>query len=96
MAGEAIQVTDLQGFPLQHSTIQALPPLLIEEPRLSRRERIASSLVVIAVHALLAYGALYFSVRNELVQLPPSLSVRLLPMLEEKKPEALISYGSAI
>lgn len=89
MAGEAIQVPDLQGFPLQHSATQALPPLLIEEPRPPRRERIVSSLVVIAVHVLLAYGALYFSVRNELVKLPPSLSVRLLPMLEEKKPEAL-------
>ena len=89
MASEAVQVTDLQGFPLQTAAVHALPPILVDDPRPSHSERIATSIVVIAIHLLLAYGALYFSVRNELVQLPPSLSVRLLPMLEDKKPETL-------
>jgi protein TonB len=33
---------------------------------------------------MLAYAMLYVSVRNELIELPPSISARLLPMIEEK------------
>lgn len=38
---------------------------------------------VVGLHLLLIYAALYLSVSNELIELPPSISVRLLPMLEE-------------
>lgn len=39
------------------------------------------------VHLLLLYGVLYISVKNDLIQLPPSISARLLPLAEEKKVE---------
>ena len=67
----------------------ALPPLVLAEPKPSALERAAHWAIVVAGHLALVYGALYFSVRNDLVQLPPSLAVRLLPAVEEKKPEAL-------
>lgn len=69
-------------------TTAALPPLIVDEtpPRLG--ERLVRWAVVVAVHGVLAYLALYISVRSEVIQLPVALTVRLLPMLEEKKPEA--------
>lgn len=66
-----------------------LPPLRVEAPPLSLRERVAYWAIVVAGHLAVGYGALYLSVRNDLVQLPSSLSVRLLPMIEERKPEVL-------
>ena len=65
----------------------ALPPLDCAEIRPSLGERLVNGAVVVALHLLLAYGALYLSVKNDLIQLPPSISVRLLPMMEEKKIE---------
>ena len=65
----------------------ALPPLDCAEIRPSLGERLVNGGVVVALHLLLAYGALYLSVKNDLIQLPPSISVRLLPMMEEKKVE---------
>lgn len=44
--------------------------------------------LAILVHALLLYAVLYISVKNNLIQLPPSISARLLPLAEEKKIEA--------
>jgi len=43
--------------------------------------------LAILVHLLLLYGVLYISVKNDLIQLPPSISARLLPLAEEKKVE---------
>lgn len=63
-----------------------LPPLAPEQPPLPLAERVVHGLVVLLIHGVLAYGLLYASVRNDLVQLPASLSVRLLPMLEDKNP----------
>lgn len=65
----------------------ALPPLDCAETPPSLGERLVNGGVVLALHLLLAYMALYLSVSNELIQLPPSVSVRLLPMIEEKKVE---------
>lgn len=44
--------------------------------------------LAILVHVLLLYAVLYISVKNELIQLPPNISARLLPLVEEKKIEA--------
>lgn len=63
-----------------------LPPLTPERPALPLAERVTRWLVVVLVHGVLAYGLLYVSVRNDLVPVPASLSVRLLPMLEDRKP----------
>ncbi len=65
----------------------ALPPLDCSETRPSLGERLGNGAVVVALHLLLGYAALYLSVKNDLIQLPPSISVRLLPMMEEKKVE---------
>ena len=63
-----------------------LPPLRRSavEPPFGRR--LANLALVVVLHAGLLYLALYVSVRNELIDLPPSISVRLLPMLEERPP----------
>ena len=63
----------------------ALPPLDCAEIRPSLGERLVNGGIVLALHLLLGYMVLYLSVKNELIQLPPSISVRLLPMMEEKK-----------
>ena len=64
-----------------------LPPLDCSETSPSWGERLVSWLTVLGLHLLLGYAALYLSVKNDLIQLPPSISVRLLPMIEEKKVE---------
>ena len=51
---------------------------------MSRGERLANATMVVLLHVMLAYAMLYVSVKNELIQLPQSISVRLLPMIEEK------------
>jgi len=65
-------------------TALVLPPLDCREKPLSRSERLANATMVVLLHVLLAYAMLYVSVKNELIALPPSISVRLLPMIEEK------------
>lgn len=65
-----------------------LPPLDRTAIEPSLGERLFSVAIVLALHLLLLYAALYLSVKNELIDLPPSISVRLLPMLEAKKAEA--------
>lgn len=67
----------------------ALPPLDDRERPASAAERLGSAAVVVALHLLLAYALLYVSVRNELIELPSSISVRLLPMVEEKAAKPL-------
>lgn len=64
-----------------------LPPLDCSEVPPSAFERLAHLALVVGLHLLLGYAALYLSVKNELIQLPSSISVRLLPMIEEKKLE---------
>ena len=56
-------------------------------PALSAVERALRWALVVALHGLLLWGALVVSVRQEILTLPPSIAVRLLPLLEEKKPE---------
>lgn len=68
-------------------TAVALPPLDCSEARPALGERLINAGVVLALHLLLVYAALYLSVKNDLIQLPPSISVRLLPMTEETKVE---------
>lgn len=65
-------------------TAVVLPPLDCQEKPLSRGERLANATMVVLLHVVLAYAMLYVSVKNELIQLPQSISVRLLPMIEEK------------
>lgn len=65
-------------------TVVVLPPLDCREVPLARGERLANVALVVLLHLLVAYAMLYVSVKNELIQLPPSISVRLLPMIEEK------------
>ena len=65
----------------------ALPPLDCSETLPSWGERLVSWLTVLGLHLLLGYAVLYLSVKNDLIQLPQSISVRLLPMIEEKKVE---------
>jgi protein TonB len=65
-------------------TAVALPPLDLRELPLSPGERMANVALVMLLHMLLAYGMLYLSVKNELIALPPSISARLLPMIDEK------------
>lgn len=64
-----------------------LPPLDCSEPHASTGERLLNLGIVVGLHLLLGYGVLYLSVKNELIDLPPSISVRLLPMIEERKVE---------
>lgn len=64
-----------------------LPPLLRDERRPSLSEQALRWAIVLVLHLALGYVALYVSVRNDIIALPPSIAVRLLPMLEEKKPE---------
>lgn len=65
-------------------TAVVLPPLDCREVPLARGERLANVALVVLLHLLVAYAMLYVSVKNELIQLPPSISVRLLPMIEDK------------
>lgn len=65
-------------------TALVLPPLDCREVPLSRGERLANATLVVLLHLALAYAMLYVSVSNDLIALPPSISVRLLPMIEEK------------
>ncbi|MFZ2971838.1 MAG: energy transducer TonB [Ferribacterium limneticum] len=65
-------------------TAVVLPPLDCREQALSRGERLANATMVVLLHVMLGYAMLYASVKNDLIQLPPSISVRLLPMIEEK------------
>ena len=66
----------------------SLPPLERSAVEPSFGERLFNVAIVLGLHLLLLYAALYLSVKNELIDLPPSISVRLLPMLEERPREA--------
>lgn len=58
----------------------ALPPLHpVREPS-SAGQRIVGLALVLGLHLGLAYLALYLSVKNDIVELPPSIAVRLLPL----------------
>lgn len=61
-----------------------LPPLDCSAVQPSPGERLLQIAIVVGLHLLLLFAALYLSVKNELIELPPSISVRLLPMLDEK------------
>lgn len=65
-------------------TAAVLPPLDCREKPLAPGERLANAALVILLHLMLAYAMLYVSVRNELIALPPSITARLLPMIDEK------------
>lgn len=65
-------------------TAVVLPPLDCREVPLAHGERLANVALVVLLHLLVAYAMLYVSVKKELIQLPPSISVRLLPTIEEK------------
>lgn len=67
-------------------TDTALPPLVVEETPASPTERLLRWVLVIALHGVVAYVLLLASVRSEVISLPPNISVRLLPMQEEKPP----------
>ena len=69
-------------------TALVLPPLDCRERTPSAGERVVNAAIVVLLHVLLAYAMLYVSVRNELIELPSSISARLLPMIEEKKEPA--------
>lgn len=69
-------------------SVVILPPLACGERPVSPGERALNLLAVFLLHAVLAYGLLFISVKNELISLPPSISVRLLPMIETPVTEA--------
>lgn len=64
-----------------------LPAFRLTPPRPTLVERLLTWGLAILVHVLLLYAVLYISVKNDLIQLPPSISARLLPLAEEKKVE---------
>lgn len=71
----------------QTLTLPELPPLHSWGARPRLAERLLTWSLAVLVHLLLLYGVLYISVKNDLIQLPPSISARLLPLAEEKKVE---------
>lgn len=62
-----------------------LPPLALDEPRPAAGERLLRWGTVGLLHLGLLYGALHVSVKHDLVPLPPSIAVRLLPQAEVRK-----------
>ena len=72
----------MADFPLN----VALPPLTRTEVRPPLVQRVLHAGLVVFVHLVLGYAALYWSVKQELIALPPSISVRLLPLAEAPKP----------
>ena len=68
--------------------LAGLPPLDTGENPCSRREQVVNLLVVCLLHFALIYALLVVSVRNDLISLPSSISVRLLPMVEAPVVEA--------
>lgn len=72
---------------LNQTSADTLPPLTLAEPVPSSGERVVRWGMVAALHAVLLYGILQFSIRQELLPLPASIAVRLLPVQDEKKPE---------
>ena len=67
--------------------LNELPAFQLAPPRATLAQRLLTWGLAILVHALLLYAILYISVKNELIQLPPNISARLLPLAEEKKIE---------
>ena len=68
-------------------TAVTLPFLHIAEAPPSAAEQTLRWTLMVALHGLLLWGVLVVSVRQEILTLPPSIAVRLLPLLEENKPE---------
>ncbi len=64
-----------------------LPPFCVIRNQPTLGARLLNWGLAILIHALLLYAVLYISVKNDLIQLPPSISARLLPLAEEKKIE---------
>ncbi len=64
-----------------------LPPLSKHTSKPGLRERLLTSGLAVLIHVALLYAVLYISVKNDLIPLPPSISARLLPLVEEKKLE---------
>ena len=64
-----------------------LPAFHLATPAPTPVERLLTWGLAILVHVLLLYAVLYVSVKNNLIQLPPNISARLLPLAEEKKVE---------
>lgn len=74
---------------MNQSAVDTLPPLTLEAPLPSRGERLVCWCLVAALHIALLYGVLYLSAREEILPLPASINLRLLPVQEEKKPEVV-------
>lgn len=68
-------------------TSTTLPPLALEAKPLGTGERLVRWGLVAALHVVLLYGILHFSVRQEQQPSLPNIAVRLLPMQEVKQPE---------
>ncbi len=67
--------------------LNELPAFQLTAPKPTLGQRLLTWGLAILVHAVLLYAILYISVKNELIQLPPNISARLLPLAEEKKLE---------
>lgn len=72
------------------SPADTLPPLTLKAPLPSRGERQVRWGLVTALHIGLLYGILHFSVQQDILPSPASIAVRLLPTLEEKKPQVAL------
>lgn len=70
------------------TSADTLPPLVLKAAPPSAGERLSRWGMVAALHLALFYGILHFSIRQDLLPLPASIAVRLLPIQEAKKPEA--------
>lgn len=72
-------------------TLHSLPPLALVEPSSGAGQHLARWTAVVVLHGALLYGVLHFSVRQEeeTLLLPASISVRLLPVQAEKRPDVL-------
>lgn len=73
----------------QPVTSPLLPPLDLAPRPQSPAERMVRWGLVAALHGLVAYGLIQFTFQPETSQVLSSISVRLLPMQELKKPEPL-------
>ena len=66
----------------------SLPAFALDEPTPGLAERLVRWGLVAGLHAVLAYAVLHLSVQLDMVQLPQTISARLLLPQEIKKPEA--------
>jgi len=68
----------------------ALPPLRFDEPEASPAEKCLRWGLVTGLHGLLLFSIVTAAVQQELVRLPDSLTVRLLPQVETTKAEPAV------